>query len=62
MGQGITPGAEPSIDGQKELEEFGEDGVGHLRALSPWCMMIDDDDPKAFKLEMKAIVDCILSQ
>jgi len=30
-----TPGAEPSSDGQKELEEFGEDGVGHLRELSP---------------------------
>jgi len=29
MGQGITPGAEPNSDGQKELEEFGEDGVGH---------------------------------
>ena len=37
MGQGITPGAEPSSDEQKELEEFGEDGVGHL---SPRCLMM----------------------
>jgi len=33
MGQGIAPKAEPSSDGQIELEEFGEDGVGHLRAV-----------------------------
>jgi len=27
--QGITLEAEPSSNGQKELEEFGEDGVRH---------------------------------
>ena len=40
MGQGVTPGTEPSSDGQKALEEFGDDGVGHLLALSPWCLMM----------------------
>jgi len=40
MGQGVTPGAEPSSDEQKVLEEFGEDGVRHLRALSPRCLMM----------------------
>jgi len=40
MEQGVTPGAEPSNAGQNALEEFGEDGVGHPRALSPWCMMM----------------------
>jgi len=40
MGQGVTPGAEPRCDGQKALEDFGEDGVGHLRALIPWCLMM----------------------
>ena len=40
MGQGVTPEPEPGSDGQKELEEFGEDGVGHLRALSPQCLMM----------------------
>jgi len=31
------PGAEPSSrsDGQKKPEELGEDGIGHIRALSP---------------------------
>jgi len=40
MGQGITPGTEPSSNGQKEPEEFGEDGIGHLWALSPRCQMM----------------------
>jgi len=43
MGQGITPGAQPSSNGQKEMEEFCEDGVGHLRgvrAVSPLCLMM----------------------
>jgi len=31
--KGVTPGAEPSSDGQNELDEFGEDGIGHLRVL-----------------------------
>ena len=35
MGQGISPQAESSSDGQKALEDF--DGVGHLRAPSPRC-------------------------
>jgi len=30
----------PSSDGQKELEEFGEDGVRHLWALSPRYLMM----------------------
>jgi len=38
--QGVTPGAEPSSNGQKELEDLGEDGTGCLRALSPWCLMM----------------------
>ena len=40
MGQGITLGAEPSSNGQKALEEFDKDGVGHRRALSPQCLMM----------------------
>ena len=40
MGQSITPGAEPSSNGQKELEEFGEVGVRHLRAPSPRSLMM----------------------
>jgi len=40
MEQGIIKGAKPSSDGQKELEEFDEDGVGHLRALSRRCLMM----------------------
>jgi len=40
MGQGTTPGAEKSSDGQKELEKFGEDGVEQIRALSPRCLMM----------------------
>jgi len=40
LGQGVTPGAEPSGDGQKELEELGEDGIGHLRTLSQQCLMM----------------------
>jgi len=40
MRQGIPPGAELSSNGQKELEEFGEDGVRHLRAMSPRCLMM----------------------
>jgi len=39
--KGIIPGVEESrSDGQKELEELGEDGIGHLRALSPRCLMM----------------------
>jgi len=38
IGQGITPGAEPSSDGEKELEEFGEYSVSHLWA--PSLMMV----------------------
>jgi len=51
MGQGITPGAEPSSKEQKELEEFGEDGVGHLRALSPRCQMVMMNLTLAFRCE-----------
>lgn len=40
MTKGITPGAEKSSDGQKELEKFGEDGVEQIRALSPRCLMM----------------------
>jgi len=40
MGQGITPGAEQSTAGQTELEEFGVDGIGHLWARSPCCLMM----------------------
>jgi len=39
MGQGVTPLAEPSNNEQKELEEFGEDGLRYLRALNKWCLM-----------------------
>ena len=34
-----TPRVEPSSDGQ-ELEELGEDGIGHIRALSPRLLMM----------------------
>jgi len=37
----ITSGAEPSSDGQKELEELDEDGIEILRALSPRCLMMN---------------------
>ena len=41
MGQGVTPGAEPSSDGQKELEELGEDGIGQGRpSLHPPKIMM----------------------
>lgn len=40
MGQSVTPGAEPSCDGQKELEDLDEDGIGHMRVLSPRCLMM----------------------
>jgi len=30
----------PNSNGQKALEDFGEDGVGYLRAPSPWCLMM----------------------
>jgi len=42
MGQGVTPGAEPSSNGQKELEEFGEDG--HQTPMGAEPMVLDDDD------------------
>ena len=38
--QGVTPGAELSSNGQKDLKELGEDGIGHLRVLSPLCLMM----------------------
>jgi hypothetical protein len=34
------PGAETHGDGQGAMEEFGEDGSGHLRALSPRFLMM----------------------
>lgn len=44
MGQSVTPGTEPSSEGQKELEGFGEDDVRHLPGVEP--TVLDDNDER----------------
>src|SRR6218665_402016 len=39
-GANVTSGVEPGSNGQIELDEFGENGVRHLQALSPGCLMM----------------------
>src|SRR6218665_1674083 len=40
VGQDVTSKTEPDGVGQRKLEEVDETGIGHLRALSPWLLMM----------------------
>ena len=40
MGRHVASETEPDGVGQRKLEEVDETGIGHLRALSPWLLMM----------------------
>src|SRR6218665_702694 len=40
VGRYVASETEPDGVGQRKLEEVDETGIGHLRALSPWLLMM----------------------
>src|SRR6218665_1496622 len=60
VGRDVASETEPDGDGQRKLEEVDETGIGHLRPLSPWLLMmmmsmfsdLDLKDPLQAQAEM----------
>ena len=46
MVRDVASETEPDGVGQRKLEEVDETGIGHLRALSPWLLMVMMMNPR----------------
>jgi len=46
VGRDVASETEPDGVGQRKLEDVDETGIGHLRALSQWLLMMMSSRPR----------------
>src|SRR6218665_3347297 len=57
VGRDVASETESDSVGQRNLEEVDETGIGHLRALSPWLLMMNTFG-ETEKIEKESLMTC----